>query len=86
MHILSPEEIDPPLRGDRKLIDVEDGDNAEVTINAYVLEKYKETVKSFIGSVKTFCSRRSIVYIPVRTDTPVETIVTKYLRERGVVR
>ncbi len=86
MHILSPEEIDPPLRGDRKLIDVEDGDNAEVTINSYVLEKYKETVRSFISSVKTFCSRRSIVYIPVRTDTPVETIVTRYLRERGVVR
>lgn len=86
MHILSPEEIDPPLRGDRKLIDVEDGDAAEVTINSYVLEKYKQTVQSFIGSIKTFCSRRSIVYIPVRTDTPVETIVTRYLRERGVVR
>ncbi|MGB7343065.1 MAG: DUF58 domain-containing protein [Pirellulaceae bacterium] len=86
MHILSPEEIDPPLRGDRRLIDVEDGDNAEVTINAYVLDKYKETVQKFIGSIKAFCSKRSIIYVPVRTDTPVETIVTKYLRERGVVR
>lgn len=86
MHILSPEEIDPPLRGDRRLIDVEDGDNAEITINAYVLDKYKDTLKSFIASAKQFCSRRSIVYIPVRTDTPVETIVTRYLRERGVVR
>jgi hypothetical protein len=86
MHVLSPEEIDPPLRGDRKLIDVEDGDTAEITINAYAIGKYQETVKSFIGSIKTFCSQRSIVYIPVRTDTPVETIVTKYLRERGVVR
>ncbi len=86
MHVLSPEEIDPPLRGDRRLIDVEDGDAAEITINAYAIERYKETVRSFISSVKTFCSRRSIVYIPVRTETPVETIVTKYLRERGVVR
>ncbi len=86
MHVLSPEEIDPPLRGDRRLIDIEDGDNAEVTINSYVLEKYKQTVKSFIGSVKAFCNRRSIVYIPVSTEIPVETIVTKYLRERGVVR
>ena len=86
MHVLSPEEIDPPLRGDRKLIDIEDGDEAEITINAFVLEKYRETVKQFIGTAKQFCSRRSIVYIPVRTDTPVETIVTKYLRERGVVR
>lgn len=86
IHILSPEEIDPPLRGDRKLIDVEDGDTAEITINAFVLEKYKQTVKSFIANIKTFCNRRSIVYIPVRTDTPVEAIVTRYLRERGVVR
>jgi uncharacterized protein (DUF58 family) len=86
MHVLSPEEIDPSLRGDRRLIDVEDGDAAEITINSYVLEKYQETVKSFIGELKTFCSRRSIAYIPVRTETPVETIVTKYLRERGVVR
>ncbi len=86
MHILSPEEIDPPLRGDRKLIDIEDGDETEITINAHVLGKYKETVRAFLGSVKQFCSKRSIVYIPVTTDTPVETIVTRYLRERGVVR
>ncbi|WP_442511059.1 DUF58 domain-containing protein [Novipirellula sp. SH528] len=86
MHILSPEEIDPPLRGDRKLIDVEDRDEAEITINAHVLNKYKETVQAFMNSAKHFCSKRSIIYIPVRTDTPVETIVTRYLRERGVVR
>lgn len=86
MHVLSPEELDPPLRGDRRLIDVEDGDAAEITVNAYAIEKYKQTVQSFIGSVKSFCNRRSIVYIPVGTETPVETIVTKYLRERGVVR
>ncbi len=86
MHILSPEEIDPPLRGDRRLIDVEDGDASEITINQYAIDKYKETVRSFIGSIKSFCNRRSIVYIPVQTETPVETIVTKYLRERGVVR
>ena len=86
MHILSPEEIEPPLRGDRRLIDVEDGDAAEITLNAYALEKYAETMKAFVGSIKNFCNRRSIVYIPVRTETPIETIVTKYLRERGVVR
>ena len=86
MHVLSPEEIDPPLRGDRKLIDIEDRDEAEITINAYVLEKYRETLESFVASIKHFCSRRSIVYVPVHTDTPIEATVTKYLRERGVVR
>lgn len=86
MHVLSPEEIDPPLRGDRRLIDVEDGDAAEITINSVAIEKYRETVRGFVSSIKAFCNRRSIVYIPVRTESPIEDIVTKYLRERGVVR
>ena len=41
---MSPEEIDPPIRGDRRLIDAEDGDETEITINAYVLERYKESL------------------------------------------
>jgi len=86
MHVLSPEEIDPPLRGDRRLIDIEDNDQTEITINQYVLRRYHETVKSFVADIKTFCSRRGIVYIPVSTETPVDVVVTKYLRERGVVR
>ncbi|MCC9603470.1 DUF58 domain-containing protein [Stieleria sp. JC731] len=86
MHVLSPEEIDPPIRGDRRLIDIEDGDQTEITVNAYVLERYKQTLQSFLSSIKTFCARRSIAYIPVRTDQAVDDVMTKYLRQRGVVR
>ena len=86
MHILSPEEIDPPIRGDRRLIDSEDGDETEITVNAYVLERYKQTLQSFLSSIKSFCSRRSIAYLPVRTDQSVDDVMTRYLRQRGVVR
>ncbi|MCD0460009.1 DUF58 domain-containing protein [Roseiconus lacunae] len=86
MHVLSPEEVDPPIRGDRRLIDIEDGDQTEITVNAYVLDRYKQTLQSFLTSVKTFCSRRGIAYIPVLTDQPVDDVMTKYLRQRGVVR
>ncbi|OYP33894.1 DUF58 domain-containing protein [Rhodopirellula sp. MGV] len=86
MHILSPEEIDPPIRGDRRLIDIEDGDETEITVNAYVLERYKQTLQSFLTSIKTFSARRGIAYLPVRTDQAVDDVMTKYLRQRGVVR
>ncbi|MDM4014915.1 DUF58 domain-containing protein [Roseiconus lacunae] len=86
MHVLSPEEVDPPIRGDRRLIDIEDGDQTEITVNAYVLDRYKQTLQSFLTSVKTFCSRRGIAYIPVLTDQAVDDVMTKYLRQRGVVR
>lgn len=86
LHVLAPEEIDPPLRGDRRLIDVEDGDATEITINRYVLDRYRETVQAFMNNVKTFCSQRSIVYVPLQSTVPAETVVTTYLRHRGVVR
>ncbi|QEG41158.1 DUF58 domain-containing protein [Roseimaritima ulvae] len=86
VHLLAPEEIDPPLQGDLRLVDSEDGDQAEVTINRVLLERYKKTVSAFIDTARTFCSRRSITYLLARTDMPVDELVTRYLRERGVVR
>ncbi len=86
IHLLAPEELDPPIQGDLKLVDAEDGDQAEVTVNRVLLERYKQTVDSFIETARTFCSRRGIAYMLTRTDQPVDALVTKYLRERGVVR
>lgn len=86
LHVLSQEELDPPLRGDRRLIDVEDGDAAEITVNQYVIDRYQETLKAFLHQARQYCARRSIMHILVPTDTPIETVMTKYLRSRGVVR
>lgn len=86
VHLLSPEELEPPLRGDRRLIDIEDGEAAEVTVTPHVLRRYRETLQAFVSGAKLFSARRGITYIPVVTDQPVESIVTRYLRERGVIR
>lgn len=86
LQVLSREELDPPLRGDRRLIDVEDGDAAEVTINQYVLDQYRETLQGFLTAARQYCAKRSIVHVLVPTDMPVETVVTEVLRRRGVVR
>jgi uncharacterized protein (DUF58 family) len=86
MHLLAPEEIDPPIRGDRRLIDCEDGEQAEVTVNAEVLQRYKQTLRSFLDAVKSFCGRRDIAYLSVRSDQDLADIMTRYLRHRGVVR
>lgn len=86
LQVLSQEELDPPLRGDRRLIDVEDGDAAEITVNQHVIDRYQETLKSFLHQARQYCAQRSIMHVLVPTDTPIETVMTKYLRSRGVVR
>jgi uncharacterized protein (DUF58 family) len=86
LHVLSPEELNPELKGDLKLIDCEDEDVAEVTVSRPLLDKYKRTLASFLDGAREFCTRRGMSYLMTSTETSVETLVANYLRKRGLVR
>jgi hypothetical protein len=86
IHVLAPEEVEPEITGDLKLVDSEDGDIAEITVSRPLMQKYKQTLAAFIDGAREFCNRRGIMYLMTRTDMPVEQLVTNYLRQRGVVR
>lgn len=86
IQILSHEEIDPPLTGDLKLTDAEDGDEAEVTVSAPLLKKYKENLAAFRGGLHTFCTRRGVQYLFTSNQVPFDKLVLGYLRQRGLVR
>ena len=86
LQILSPQEIEPDITGDLRLRDVEDFDQAEVTITAPLLKRYKQTLAAYCGQLRDFCARREITNLSVRTDTPVETLILDYLRQRGLLR
>ena len=86
LHVLSPEELNPDLKGDLKLVDVEDHDIAEITVSRPLMEKYKRTLAAFIDGAREFCTRRGMNYLMTSTETPVENLVSNYLRSRGLVR
>jgi len=86
VQILSPLETDPDVQGDLKLIDCEDGDEAEVSISGPLLQRYKQTLAAFLDDVRQFCARRGIVYLLASTEMPVDRLITGYLRSRGLVR
>jgi uncharacterized protein (DUF58 family) len=83
---LSPEELDPDLRGDLRLVDCEDGEVTEVSASPALLASYRRTLTTFLDGVQRFCARRNIAHVMARTDQPVEQLVLKYLRRRGLVR
>jgi uncharacterized protein (DUF58 family) len=86
VQILSQEEIDPPFTGDLKLTDIEDSDEAEVTVSAPLLKKYKETLAAYRGKLAEFCSRRGVNYLFTSNQVPFDRLVLGYLRQRGLVR
>ncbi len=86
VQILDAEEIEPTFAGDLKLTDAEDGDEAEVTISAPLLKRYRETLDAFRGGLATFCNRRGMSYLFTSTQVPFEKLVLNYLRSRGLLR
>jgi uncharacterized protein (DUF58 family) len=86
IHVLSPEEFEPDVQGDLRLVDCEDGDEAEVTITAPLMKRYKQTLAAFVDSARDFCSRRGMMYLLARSETSIEQLLTGYLATRGLVR
>lgn len=86
IQVLSPEEIDPPLKGDLKLKDIEDEDLAEVSVTQPLLERYKANLQSYCQGLKDHCVQRGITYLFTSTKVGFDTLVLSYLRQRGLVR
>ena len=86
LQILAPQEVEPDVAGDLRLIDIEDLDHAEVTVSSPLLKKYKQNLAAYCEDLRTFCARREITALTVQTDTPVDTLLLDYMRKRGVLR
>jgi uncharacterized protein (DUF58 family) len=86
IQVLAQEEIDPEVAGDLKLVDVEDADEAEITVNAPLLKRYKENLNAFRAALNDFCVRRGITYLFTSNQVPFERLILTYLRQRGLVR
>jgi len=86
IQVLSPQEVEPDIAGDLMLRDIEDGDQAEVTISAPLLKKYKQNLAAYCQQLRDYCARREITALTVQTDTPVDTLLLDYLRKRGLLR
>src|SRR5437763_3177082 len=86
VQILSQEEVDPEVVGDLKLVDVEDDDEAEITVSSALLTRYKQNLAAYRAGMFLCCSRRGIHCLFTATQVPFETLVLTYLRQRGLVR
>jgi uncharacterized protein (DUF58 family) len=86
IQLLSPEEIEPTLTGDLRLRDVEDEDTAEITVSRALLNRYKQTLTAYCGSLRNFCAQRGVVYMFTSTAVPFDQLVLTYLRQRGLLK
>src|SRR2546430_7883052 len=51
IQVLSQEELEPDVLGDLKLIDIEDDDEAEITVSAPLIKRYKQNLAAYQGGL-----------------------------------
>ncbi len=86
IQILSQEEIEPEIVGDLKLVDVEDDDMAEITVNGPLLKRYKQNLAAYRAALHDFCTKRGVNCLFTSNQVPFDRLVLTYLRQRGLVR
>ena len=80
IHLLDPEEMNPELAGEMRLLDSETGDTCELTVDSEAVRAYRDRLHQFLEKAETFCRAQEIGYHRVVTDTPVEEFVLSQLK------
>ena len=86
LQVFSPEEFEPTLQGDLKLVDSETGSTRENTMGASVVKRYRQTRDGFIESVREACFRYGFSHLLSLTSDPVEDVILRQLRRLQVVK
>jgi uncharacterized protein (DUF58 family) len=80
IHVLSPEELDPPLGGDHRLLDSEDAARpVEVSLDARAIRAYRARLGEFLAAAEGFCRAHGIGYVRESSASDVEDVVLRSL-------
>jgi len=86
LHLLAPDEIDPPLVGDLRLVDVETGQPIEVTVDAGLRRLYQGRLETWRDEIAATCRKRGVHPIALSTGQPWDEVIFEELRRAGVVK
>ncbi len=86
VHVLTPEEVMPPLAGDLRLVDIETGEAREVTVDATLRDIYHRRLEAWRNQLRTECARRGAYYLPLQSDMVWERVLLHDMRRLGIVK
>jgi uncharacterized protein (DUF58 family) len=86
VHIVSPDELEPPHDDEVLLVDAEQGTSSRVRITPDMIEDYRETFRQYCSEIEGFCRAHGWGYLLGSTAAPFEQIMLKALREEGLLR
>ena len=85
LHVLSPDELDPPLDGDLRLVDVETGEGLDVTVDLATIDAYKTRLGAWKAGFADLAAKRRASYVDLASDANLADLMFAELRRRQVL-
>ena len=85
IHVMDREELDPPIRGDLRLVDSENGSHRDLTVTDALRARYREAFEANCKRVESFCQGSDVGYVRALTNIPFDELVLKILKRGGLV-
>ena len=85
VHVLAPEELEPAMEGQVRLLDCETGEARDISVTPALVKQYDKELNGFISNIREFCSRMGAAYIQVSSAEPVEKIVLEEFTKAGLI-
>ena len=85
LHILAPDELDPPLEGDLRLVDTETGDRVDITADLATIDAYKARLAAWKAGFADLAAKRRATYVDLASDVPLADLMFAELRRRRVL-
>jgi uncharacterized protein (DUF58 family) len=79
IQILTPEELEPSLKGDLTLVDSESGTVRDVSVNERLITCYKQALGEYTKSLELFCRGAGLGYTITRVDVSFEDLLLREL-------
>jgi hypothetical protein len=86
VQVLAPEELDPTIRGDWALVDVETGATVELTVSPRLLRRYQDELAAHTAALQDFARHHGVGFVQLSSDAPIGDVALKALQSAGVVR
>ncbi len=86
LHVLAPDELDPPLAGDLQLVDIESGRRQDVSLDGGLRALYRQRARAWLQSTQAACRKQGIRYRQLTTSLPWEQALLLEMRRAGIVK
>lgn len=85
VHLVSPEDYEPRMKGELTLVDSETGEERPLTVDDETLKLYRRTYDNWIAEIEEYCRVRQITYIQSSTEVPFDDVVLRLFREGRIL-